>query len=83
VRKIACTLWYFQQYTHLKINAEHSEGVFLDVIGKKSLRFLLHAIHSHLRQLIVPGFIGLEISIATAERRWGLGFVFFISFFNL
>ncbi len=26
------------------------------------------------------GFIGLEISIATAESRWGLGFVFIISF---
>jgi hypothetical protein len=30
------SLWYFLQYTHLKISAEHSEGVFLDVIGEKS-----------------------------------------------
>jgi hypothetical protein len=29
------------------------------------------------------GFLELEISIATAESWWGLGFVFFISFFNL
>jgi hypothetical protein len=51
------------------------EGVFF-YVGTKILRLLLHAIHSHLRQLIFLlhpyGFLGLEISTAIAESRWGL-----------
>jgi hypothetical protein len=48
---------------------------------------LLHAIHIHLQQLILPppprhGFLGLEISTATAESRWGLGFVYILSLFT-
>jgi hypothetical protein len=57
----------------------------LDVIGTKILRLLLHAIHSHIHQLILLlpyGFLGLEISTATAESGWGLGFVYIISLFT-
>jgi hypothetical protein len=36
-----------------------TEGVFWDVIGTKNLRLLLHAIHSHLHQLILLTFLGL------------------------
>jgi hypothetical protein len=41
---------------------------------------LLHAIHSHPPP--PHGFLGLEISAATAENRWGLGFVYIISLFT-
>jgi hypothetical protein len=37
----------------LKENPAYPEGVFLDVIGRKSLYFFVHAIHSHLYQLIL------------------------------
>ncbi len=50
-------------------------GVFLDVVGTKILRILLRAIYSHLHQLILLpplGFLGLEISTATAESGRGL-----------
>ncbi len=56
------------------------EGVWLDIIGTKILRLLLHAIHSHLHQLIQLspyGFLGLEIS---AESRWGAWVVVYIIF---
>jgi hypothetical protein len=61
-----------------------TEGVFLDIIRTKILRLVLHAIHSHLHQLIYTpppphGFLELDVSTAIAESRWGLGFVYIIS----
>jgi hypothetical protein len=57
------------------------------VLGQQILRLLLHAIHSHLQQLILStppphGFLGLDITTATAESRLGLGFVYIISVFT-
>jgi hypothetical protein len=55
------------------------------VSGTKLCKLLFHAIQSHLHQRIVfpPfGFLGLEISTATAESGWGLGFVYIISLFT-
>ncbi len=46
---------------------------------------MLHAIHTNLRQLILLhpyGFLGLEISTAIAESRYGLGFVYITSLFT-
>jgi hypothetical protein len=60
----------------------NTAGVFLDVIGTK----LLHAIHSHLYQqfLLSPsGFLGLEISITTAEIGFGLKISTVLSFISL
>ncbi len=45
----------FNRYrTHAKVwtHSIKYEDVFLEVIGTKILRLLLHAIHSHLHQLI-------------------------------
>ncbi len=36
------------------MNECSTEGVFLDVIGIKIFRLLLHAIYSHLHQIILP-----------------------------
>ncbi len=61
------------------------ERKFLNVIGTKILRLLLHSVRSHLHQLILLSplwFLGLEISTSTAESRWGLGFVYIISLFS-
>jgi hypothetical protein len=45
----------------------------------KNLKALSHAIHGHLHPQIYPhphGFLVLDISKATAEKGWGLGFLF-------
>jgi hypothetical protein len=57
------------------------EAVFLKVIGTQILRLLLHAIHSHLSPLYISN-LGLEISTATAESGWRLGFVYINSLFT-
>jgi hypothetical protein len=49
----------------LSLLLQSTEGVFWDVIGTKILRLLLHAIHSHLHQLILLTFLGLEISYSS------------------
>ncbi len=69
----------FSQKSHF------SYGKFLDVIGTKILRLLLHCIHSHLHQLILLtplGFLRLELCTATDESTWELGFVCIISLFT-
>ncbi len=60
---------------HLYFRQNLSRG---GILGR-FLRLLLHAIHSHLYQLILLSpmvFLDLlyKISTATAESRWGLGF---------
>jgi hypothetical protein len=46
----------------VSIQAYCTEGVFWDVIGTKILSFLLHAIHSHLLQLILlPSMVFLHV----------------------
>jgi hypothetical protein len=54
------------------------EGAILDVIGTKILRLFAPCYSQSPPQAdFTPpnGFLGLEISIATAESRWGLGLV--------
>ncbi len=68
------------------MKAREKKKVFMDVIGTKILRLLLHDVHIHLHHLIFghpPWFLGLEISTAKAESRWGLGVVLIISLFTL
>ncbi len=66
---------------HLYFRQNLSRG---GILGR-FLRLLLHAIHSHLYQLIYsPLWFSwtYKISTATAESRWGLGFIYNISLFT-
>jgi hypothetical protein len=62
------------------------EAVFLDVIGTKLWRLIANHCHLSLPTDFTPppmyGCHGLEISRATAESGWGLGFVFIIFLFT-
>ncbi len=55
--------WCTTQYS------SSTEGVFLNVIGTKILRLMLHAIHSHLPADFTPDLRFLQ---ATAEKGGGL-----------
>ncbi len=72
-------------YSYLSLQRKYSykyRGCILGctVIGTIILRILLPAIHSHLHQQIIPppfGFLGLEISTATAESCFPLNVALF------
>jgi hypothetical protein len=64
-------------FLSLRLWGAYTEKVFLDVLGTKILRLFLHPIHvTSTSGFYSPlWFLGLEISTATAESEWGLGFV--------
>ncbi len=78
---IMVTLLYTVTISKYCIRAK-AEGVFLDVIGTKILRFMLHVYSQSppAADFTPPyGFLGLEISTTTAESGWRLGFDYIIS----
>jgi hypothetical protein len=61
------------------------EGIFLDVIGTINLKTFApcHSQSPSPADFSPPyGFLGLDISTATAESGWGLGFIYIISSFT-
>jgi hypothetical protein len=61
------------------------EGIFLDVIGTVNLKTFApcHSQSPSPADFSPPyGFLGLDISNATAESGWRLGFVYIISLFT-
>jgi hypothetical protein len=61
------------------------EGVFLDVIGTINLKTFApcHSQSPSPADFSPPyGFLGLDISNATAESGWELGFIYIISLFT-
>ncbi len=61
-----------------KNSASEPGGVFLDVIGTKIFKLLLHAVHCHIHQsILVPPMVFLDLRLQKQQLKVGVGLAWF------